>query len=87
MYSNSIVRHLLDDIENYKRQNYDAELMVNIYLSGDTSFYFSICDVFRIVDSEFLSIDEFKDGIPLKTLLRCDSIIGYDFSITEDTPD
>lgn len=84
MYSNNIAKHLIDDIETYRRRNYNAELKLNIYLHDNVSYYFRIHDVFQIVDMEFLGIEETKDGVPLKTMIRIDDIMSYDFCFNDD---
>lgn len=85
MYSNAIVKHLLDDIEEYKRRNYNVDLQIEINLNSSTSYYFTLHDIFQIVDLEYLRVEESKNGVPLKTMIRCDAIIAYYFSIIDDS--
>lgn len=85
MYSNAIVKHLLNDIEEYKRRNYNVDLQIDISLKGGTSYYFTPHDTFQIVDLEFLSVEETKNGVPLKNMIRCDAILAYNFSIIDDS--
>lgn len=87
MYSNAIIKHLIDDIEDYKRRNYNVDLQIEICLNGGTSYYFTLHDAFQIVDLEFLRVEETENGIPLKNLIRCDAVIAYDFCIKDNMED
>lgn len=40
MYSNAIVTHLVDDIENYRRRNYNVDLQIEIALNSGTRYFF-----------------------------------------------
>lgn len=84
MYSNDLVRHLLDDLEMYRRRNYDANIKVEIYFGGNNMYSMDIDDEFKIVGSDMLLLEEEYDGVPLRAMVRCDSITSYNFYIPDE---